>query len=207
MKHILLIIISFLLLEGCEKYDIIDTGLANGVYDGTMWEYFHTNHYDWDSMILAIEYADIKHVFDGTDPEYGEITFFGITGWSVKQFIRNTRDGDGKRKYSRLTDVPADLLREMILSHVVKGKIMKEDVAYEKKNTQLSETVVTTFTGKELCIYRTRSDFGNMSEAGAEGMGINALESGYKAGVASADIRVSNGVVHSLQYEYQWTEL
>lgn len=207
MKHILLIIIPLFLLGGCEKYDIIDTGLANRVYDGTMWEYFHTNHYDWDSMIVAIEYADVKHVFDGTDPEYGEITFFGITGWSVKRFIRNTRDGDGKRKYSRLTDVPAGLLREMILSHVVKGKIMKEDVAYEKKNTQLSETVVTTLTGKQLCIYRTRSDFGNMADAGAEGMGINALASGYKAGVASAGIRVSNGVVHSLQYEYQWTEL
>lgn len=29
----------------CTKYNYIDGGIANGVHDCTMWEYFHTDRY------------------------------------------------------------------------------------------------------------------------------------------------------------------
>lgn len=201
MKNIYCFLVSLLLLGGCEKYDIIDTGLANGDHDCSMWEYFHTDHYDWDSLIVAIERAGVKDVFDGTNPEYKEITLFGITGWSVKRFIRHTPG------YTCIADVPVETLRNMILSHVVRGKIMKSEVDFEVKNQLEGGTEVESLTGHRLRIYRTESDFMQMTGEGAEGMGIHGLDSGHIAEVGSADIQVTNGVMHALAYTYEWVEL
>lgn len=201
MRYIIIMMMGVLSFAGCEKYEIIDTGLANEDHvNKTMWDYFQTDHYNWDSVVVAIEYAGLKGVFDGTDPEHREITFFGVTCWSIKKFILSSG-------YECLADVPAALLRNMIMSHVIKGRILKEEVDYEVKNTLKGGTILKSLTGQELRVYRTKSDFLEMPDAGAEGMGVHGVESGHIAAVASANIRVKNGVVHSLTYEYEWKEL
>lgn len=68
--------------SSCTKYDYIDGGLVKGVHDCSMWDYFHTDSYDWDSTIVMIEHAGLKSLFDGTG-EYKEITFFGLTNHSI----------------------------------------------------------------------------------------------------------------------------
>ena len=41
-------------LGACTNYQYIDTGLANGKHDCTVWEYLHSQPDDWDSTILLI---------------------------------------------------------------------------------------------------------------------------------------------------------
>lgn len=203
MKYWIISIICILSLSTCEKYDVIDTGKANGVHDCTMWEYFHTNHYDWDSVIIAIEHAGLTGLFNGPDT----ITFFGITNWSIKRFIRHTYNEDGSRKYSCVRDIPADICKRMILSHLVGGKQMKDSFDYGVRNKNEGGTEMVSLAGKKLRVFRTKEDFGDYTEKGAVTLGVHGLESSVIVPVASGDIQVSNGVVHSLVYEYEWTEL
>ena len=53
MKNIGIILV-LLSLFSCEtKYNYIDSGLANGRFDGTMYDYLHSNSYDWDSTLYG----------------------------------------------------------------------------------------------------------------------------------------------------------
>ena len=67
---------SFSLLSSCDDDYFHDSGLADGKHDCTMWEYFQTDGENWDSTMILIEHAGLKEVFDGTNPDYKEITFF-----------------------------------------------------------------------------------------------------------------------------------
>ncbi|WP_018339514.1 fasciclin domain-containing protein [Butyricimonas synergistica] len=206
MKGYIFLIGVFCILCSCEDY-YHDSGLANGEHDCTMWEYFESQPGDWDSTMILIEHAGLKDVFDGTNPDYKEITFFGVTNLSIEQLLVKTIDDDWEPVYNRVKDIPVDLCREMLLSHIIPGKMMKTGFDYEVKGTLTGGTMVTTLSGVELRVYRTKSSYGGVPDIGAEGLRIHASVSGNMASIASADIEVTNGVVHALDYTYQFTQL
>ena len=205
MKGYIFLIGVFCILCSCEDY-YHDSGLANGKHDCTMWEYFESQPGDWDSTMILIEHAGLKSIFDGSG-EYKQITFFGVTNLSIEQLLVKTIDDDWEPIYNRVKDIPVDLCREMLLSHIIPGKIMKTGFDYEVKGTLTGGTMVTTLSGVELRVYRTKSSYGGVPDIGAEGLRIHAPVSGNIASIASADIEVTNGVVHSLDYTYQFTQL
>ena len=193
MKNILILLGLLFAVCSCDDY-FHDSGLADGKHDCTMWEYLNTQPQDWDSTVLLIERAGLVDLFDGKDHEHPEITFFGVTDLSIEQFLLKTVDEEDEPLYARVDDIPVDLCREMLLSHVVPGKIMKEEFDYEVKGTLTGGTMV-------------RSEYGGVPDIGAEGLSIHAMVSGQMASVASANIETRSGVVHSLSYTYQFTEL
>lgn len=207
MKPCLYIALILFVMNGCVQYDVIDTGLAQKNHDCPMWEYFHTDAYNWDSVIVAIEHAGLRDLFEGKDPDYPQITFFGMTNYSVKHFIMHTKDGIGKQKYNSIQDIPKEECRRMILCHVLKGRYTQDYFDYEIKNTLKGGTEMTALTGIKLRVYRTTSSFNDVQDIGPEGLGIHALVSGLMARVASSDIQTQTGIVHSLTYDYEWTEL
>ena len=81
-----MVVVMIVAFCSCTKYNYIDGGIANGVHDCTMWEYFHTDSYNWDSTIIMIEHAGLKSLFDGTG-EYEQITFFGLTNLSILRYM------------------------------------------------------------------------------------------------------------------------
>ena len=198
MKGYIFLIGVFCILCSCEDY-YHDSGLANGEHDCTMWEYFESQPGDWDSTMILIEHAGLKDVFDGTNPDY--------TNLSIEQLLVKTIDDDWEPVYNRVKDIPVDLCREMLLSHIIPGKIMKTGFDYEVKGTLTGGTMATTLSGVELRVYRTKSSYGGVPDIGAEGLRIHAPVSGNMASIASADIEVTNGVVHALDYTYQFTQL
>lgn len=209
MKKYILFFFITILLYSCDKDNYIDTGLSNGRYNGTVWEYLHSNH-EWDSAIVIIERAGLTGIFDGTDPEYKDgITFFGFTNFTVWQFLAYTVDDEDNRIYKSIRDIPADMCRQMVLDYVVKGKRMKESFGYEIRGTMEGGTEVMTASGKTLRVYRNKTNdpYTGEPDKGPEGLSIHAIESGHIAAIASADNQADNGVVHSLTYEFQWTEL
>ena len=198
---------SFSLLSSCDDDYFHDSGLADGKHDCTMWEYFQTDGENWDSTMILIEHAGLKEVFDGTNPDYKEITFFGVTNLSIEQFLDKTVNDDWEPVYDRVKDIPAELCRDMLLSHVVKGKKRREDFDYEVRGALTGGTVLTSLSGVELRVYRIKSSYNDVPDIGAESIGVHALESGQMTTVASSNIEVTNGVVHSLSYTYQFTQL
>lgn len=209
MRNYILFIIMAVLLYSCDNDNYIDTGVTDGKFNGTVWEYMHSNH-EWDSAIVVIERAGLTGIFDGTDSEYKDgITFFGCTSFSVWQFLAYTVDENDNRIYNCINDIPVELCKQMVLDYVVKGKKMKESFDYEIRGTMDGGTEMQTVSGKILRVYRTKSNdpYTGEPDKGPEGLSIHAKESGHIAPIASADNEADNGVVHSLVYEFQWTEL
>ena len=57
MKVLILSLFVFMItLVSCNTdYNYIDSGLSNGVHDCTMYDYFKTNSYNWDTTRLMID--------------------------------------------------------------------------------------------------------------------------------------------------------
>ena len=70
MKQILLVGVFVSIFIGCTKYNSIDTGLAQKKFTGNMYEYFHSNSYDWDSLLILIDYTGLKDYFTGEKEGY-----------------------------------------------------------------------------------------------------------------------------------------
>ena len=206
MKTYIFILILFGALASCEDYQH-DTGLANGVHDCSMMDYMRSDHYNWDSTVVAIEYSGLTGIFEGNDPGYKEITFFGPTNMSIREYLLKTNGTDGEQLYHSVREIPVDVVKTMILSYIVPGKHMKESFDYEVKGTLEGGTELETINGIKLRVYRTQTNYNGIPNLGVEGLKIHALESGQMATIASADIQTSNGVVHSLSNKFQWIEL
>ena len=207
MKIFYVFLVLWGVATGCGNDFYHDSGLADGKHDCTVWEYLQTDHYNWDSVIVMIEHAGLKDVFDGTNPEFKQITFFAPTNLSVNQFLFKTTGETGDMVYSSVKDVPVELCRKMLLAHVLNRRMMKEDFDYEVKGTLTGGTMVTTIGGVELRVYRTRTPYNGIPDIGPESLFFHAVTSGHIAMVASADIEMMNGVVHSLSYTHEFTKL
>ncbi len=75
MRSIVFSVVVLFLFSCNTKYNIIDTGLANGKFAGNMYEYLQSNHYDWDSTVLMIKKADLVDLFEVKRAGYETITF------------------------------------------------------------------------------------------------------------------------------------
>ena len=177
MKTILFICITVTLLASCEKDYQHDTGLADGYHDCSMMDYLRSDHNNWDSIVVAIEYAGLTGIFEGTNPDYKEITFFGPTNMSIRKFFL---EQTGEKIYQSIREIPGTLT---------------------------GGTEVYSLNNVKLRVYRTQSEFNGIPDIGAEGLKIHAEVSGQMASIASADIETNNGVVHSLSNRFTWVEL
>ena len=84
---------STFMATSCTDYNLIDTGVANGDHQTTMWEYFKTDPYNWDSLRVMAERADLVSVFQGTSSYGKDITFFGITNHSIRRYLYDFKTG------------------------------------------------------------------------------------------------------------------
>lgn len=207
MIYVVMLVASCCWMIGCDDDYYHDSGLANGKHDCTVWEYLHTDGRDWDSTVVMIERAGLESLFKGEDDENKEITFFGPTNYSIMQFLYKTLDENGEEKYARIADIPVGVCRQMILSHVIRGKKMSTDFDYEVKGTLTGGSVEESLTGKPLRVYRSRGSFHDVPDIGPEALSVHALGSGHIVMVASSNIEMTNGIVHSLSYTYELTEL
>lgn len=206
-NHIILIIIMIAYgMGGCEKNTFYDTGLANGVHDGTAWNYLQEGHGNWDSLTIMIRKAGLVELFDGQESEHPEITVFGLTNLSIIQFLLRTTNEDGKQAYRSVTDIPDDLCREILLSYVISGKHLRMDFPYEVQGTLEGGTVFPTLNGLDLRVYRVKGSWQDIPGIGADGIGFHFLGSGHTGHVASGDITTDNAIVHSLSTTYQMVD-
>lgn len=203
--NIVLLGVFICLTIGCStKWNYVDTGHVDGRFHGTMYEYFHSNPYDWDSTLVLIEKAGLVDLFDGKDPKYKEITFLGPTNHSIRRWMI-------ENDITSLATLEIDVCREMILRHVIPGKFMRADIPFgtqanaQEKGEGGQEYV--SVGGIKLWIYTFQGAYEDVAESGSIDIYIYVEEKGRNIKVASSNIEPDNGVVHSLEYAYTLGEL
>ena len=209
IKHITkgAIVVMVLCLCSCTKYNYINGGTANGIHDCTMWEYFHTNSYDWDSTVVMIEHAGLKSLFDGTG-EYKQITFFGLTSNSILRYML-------ENNYERVTDIPVGKCQDIIQKLVAPKRIMLNDVprgnriqsggGIESAFVEYDGLVFDCIRGS-LFLWTQRMAYNDIEDTGEIELYIASRnqDGTRNERVASTDIQTTNGVVHSLNYDFRF---
>ena len=213
------IILLCVSMSACTKYGYIDGGLSKGEHDCTMWEYFNTDSYNWDSTMLMIERAGLKSLFDGTG-EHEQITFFGVTNLSIRRFIlnHNTENGltkDDPEYWNAVSDIPVEKCQDIIEKLVAPRRLMVNDVPRGTRKLRGggvgSEYVqdggmdCPCIRGS-LFVWTQKGDYGGVKEGGGYVLYIAGQS---RAGlpndqIASGDIQTNNGVVHSLNYDFRF---
>lgn len=217
MKQIILLGLLLSLFVGCTKYNQIDTGLAQKKYPGNMYEYFHSDSYNWDSLLLFIEYTGLKEYFTGEKAGYEEITFFGPTNHSIRRKIyeKYSWSSDYTTRVYKYHSVKEfvegegeDYCRELILSHIVKGKYEVEDIPRGTSDDGESGIVFTSANGTKFRVFSFQEPYEQTPDAGPIVLYIKGgTIMSTSIDVASTDIEPTNGIVHSLAYGFTLGQL
>ncbi len=155
MKTGLNIWIYFLILAGlsaCDtKQDWFDSGISSPYHDCSIMEYLQKDTANWKLTVELIERAELTHIFEGKDPNYKEITFFAPPSLSILRYVWDKASGkeqfpgdpdrwralseDEKNHPEHLVQaLDKDWCREMVLRHVIKGKHLKDEIAFRNRD-------------------------------------------------------------------------
>ena len=199
MKYIVIILFVLGMLVGCDPQDnYVDTGISSGKHDCSMFEYFHTSSYNWDSTLLMIQQAGLENLFEGKEPGYEQITFLGLTNHSIRRYMI-------ENNIKRVKDMTPEFCRSTLMCYVVKGKMMKADIDFRIPDAGkeiLGGTIIFTEGGKKLHAYKEQDEWGGVANAGAVVLSIFSYTADAAVPMASPDIETLNGVVHALNYNH-----
>ena len=218
MKQIILLGLLLSVFVGCTKYNEINTGIAQKKYPGNMYEYFHSDSYNWDSLLLLIDYTGLKEYFTGEKEGYETITFFGPTNHSIRRWMLNYVEqgmfpwDPPVQLYNSMRELVDGLgveaCREEILKHVVKGKYEVKDIPRGTSSDPLSGVMFTSATGFKFRVFSFKEPYDDVPEGGALIIYIGTgREYTMMLDIASTDIEPTNGIVHSMSYTYTVGEL
>lgn len=207
MKKILLGISIVLTIVSCTTdYNMNNTGLANGKFDGTMYDYFHSDSYNWDSLIIMIDRAGLQDLFNGEVEGYEEITFWGPTNNSIRRWMLEGGTGVPKR----LKDLSPEECRKYVMAHVVKGKTMLNDIPRGTINMGSVSGGMTMYgedNKNEMWVYTEQLPYNGVIDVGAVIIKIRSMRTLVDIDIASCNIEPTTGVVHSLHPNYTLGEL
>ena len=207
MKKILLAISIVLTIVSCTTdYNMNNTGLANGKFDGTMYDYFHSDSYNWDPLIIMIDRAGLQDLFNGEVEGYEEITFWGPTNNSIRRWMLEGGTGVPRR----LKDLSPEECRKYVMAHVVKGKTMLNDIPRGTINMGSVSGGMTMYgedNKNEMWVYTEQLPYNGVIDVGAVIIKIRSMRTLVDIDIASCNIEPTTGVVHSLHPNYTLGEL
>ncbi|WP_337813869.1 fasciclin domain-containing protein, partial [Parabacteroides johnsonii] len=184
MKKIIWAILVSMTIVACEtKYDMENTGVANGKFDGTMYDYFHSDSYNWDSLIIMIDRAGLQNLFRGEVEGYEEITFWGPTNHSIRRWML-----EGTEKPERLEELSVEECRKFVMAHVVKGKTMLDDIPRGtiSQNTTSGGMIMTGGDNdNQMWVYTEQRPYNNVIGVGAVVIKIRSLRTLTDIDIAS----------------------
>ena len=143
MKKLIFILIVAAVFFSCEDDYYIDTGLSNGELDVTMWDYFKTDSYNWDSTMLVISRAGLESVFNGENSVSSKITFLGVTNHSIRKFMLDNN-------YATVDDISVEICKDYILSYVIADEYLWNEIEFEVKGTTSGEGGITVLVSTNI---------------------------------------------------------
>ena len=215
MKKIILLGIVLSLFVGCTKYNQIDTGISKAEYPGNMYEYFQSDSYNWDSLLVLIDHAGMKKYFTGEEPGYEEITFFGPTNHSIRRWLYGMRTNLGTTgapdpEKLKISLQDPETCRNLLLCHIIKGKRKAASFPQGTFDDNNSGEVLIAANGKQFRVFTVKESFQNVAGAGPltlYAVGIDKYNQTLHITMASTDIAPTNGIVHSLPYSFELGEI
>lgn len=202
MKKTFLLLVACVILavtQGCTKYNLIDTGEANGNHNTTMWGYFATDSYNWSLLMEMITHAEMQDYFDGGRGT--NFTFFGPTNHSIRRYLL-------ENDLEKVTDIPKDVCRTMLLDCLLGERKFLIDFKVGRPSVDTEQIIGTggellkMASGKELWVYTFKGTFNEIPEAGPEQIYLVSEATQKRTVVASSNITTLTGVVHSLDYSF-----
>ncbi len=205
MKSIYTILMSFMfagVLTSCDtKQDVWDTGTSSPYHDCSIMEYLRGDKYNWELTVELIEHAGLTDLFEGQVDTLPEITFWGFPSYSVLRYLYDCN-------LENVSEINKDKAREIVLMHVMKGKVLQEDVALRDENyyiydeEQTGGTELFTVSGIRLKAYVEIDDYMFVPDGGASHLYLYSFTAKSMIPLASPNIQPQNGVVHALNYNY-----
>jgi len=195
-----------LLLSSCKKDYYQDTGRAKGEYNGTIMQYLQSRPDYFTKLVQVIKIAKLD---DALNKE--QLTFFAPGDASIDSTIHVTNTllyMMGKDTIKSLTDVPAQVWREMLGKYIFRGKYKLNDIP------QVDFFLFKTYPGVYMKSYDgfvmhlgvVYNDEGSAKYVGYRQLYLSYSDNpdqqyppGAPAPVASVNIEPTNGVVHALQ--------
>lgn len=204
----ILIALSGSILVSCQKDDyFIDTGLHDPKYDGTILDYLKAKPVLFDSLVLAINAAQMQDVF-----EKENITFFAPPSAVIYKAIKNLNTElrfSGKDTVAKLEQIKPQVWKEMLSMYVFKGSYRLKDIP------QIDTAAINAFPGQGYTSYGGRAmnlgvlynDAGGVKYVGYRQLFISYIPdySNPKLGlinapIATSDIQPTNGVLHVIRF-------
>lgn len=204
----LMFAVFFLLYACTDDSYLIDTGLHNAKYNGTILEYLKSKPVDFDSLTKIIKLGDMEEVFDKE-----EVTFFAPSNPSINSTIRKLNEylyARGRDTVKNLNQIDSKLWKEMLSMYIIKDKYLLKDIP-QLDTTQLDAyrgQGFISYLGKPMNVGVVYFDAGGVKYAGYRQLYYSYINdfnntpgSMLNVPVASSDIQPNNGVVHVLQFK------
>jgi hypothetical protein len=215
MKKISIFLIAASIIYSCgTKQIVIDTGVANPVFPGNMMQYLRSDNYNWGLTVEVIERAGLTDLFEGKVDTLPQITFWGPKSASILRFLLDSQYKDPSNGvFLSVSDMPVEMCRTLILKHVVKGKHLKDNIAYRNRDYYISApqqdggTDFTCLSGNVVRAYLEKSAYAGVPDAGPVHLKLFSLDLDREVPVATPNIQPSNGVVHALNYGNEFGEI
>jgi hypothetical protein len=211
MKRYCMFALAFAILFSCTRQKVIDSGVSDPHFEGNMMEYLRSDSFNWALTVQLIEHAGLVELFEGNDPDYPRITFLGFTSQSVERFLYDSQFKDSSQGiFMSVQDVPVQLAREMVLKHVVAYAFTRDAVGLKDKEYQMGDPRQTggssfqAVSGNWIRAFRETSDWEGVPDAGPVYLRLYSIDRKRAIPVASPDIQPRNGVVHALNYSYEF---
>ncbi|MEL4308645.1 hypothetical protein [Joostella sp. CR20] len=194
MKKIALLFITITAcFISCTKDNTIDSGVADGVLpDKTIYEYLLTDDYNWELTVEMIDHAGLTPLFNGEDANYDKIMFMGITSHSIRRWLYS-------QNLETIAETDPEVCKEILLNHVFTDVLLRDEIPSRQDGgifiTSIGAAEIQLFTEEEIDpVYGVGPVYVKFNSA--DGTTIRDAQ------IASADIQPSNGVVHSMHYDY-----
>lgn len=213
MKVLMIIMFSFLVFSCSTKYNYWDTGVSEGRFNGSMYEYLKSTH-EFDSIVKVIERADLVSVFEQDDFTFIAPPDFIFWKW----FYYDDKNGgyDAAVSYvphgiKSIGEMDPQLCRRIVESHIVEGKIMRVDVPKVTFN-ELGEKngggrIETTRNGNKCWLWSVQEPYMNIPDMGPIIVSLASLKNDgtvyANIGVVFPDHEPDNGAVIILPYTYK----
>jgi hypothetical protein len=211
MKKIIFSVVAVFVLYSCTKQTVIDTGVPNGRFDGTMMEFLRNDTYNWDLTVKLIERAGLTDLFEGHVDSLKEITFLGFKSASIQRYLFDSQYKDSSAgKFYSVDDIPVGMARVLVLKHVINGRHLKDSIAFKNQDLLINDprqtggTKFTTVGGNRVWLYRENSTFAGVPGAGPITLSVYSITADRLIPMASPDLQQNNGIVHALDYGYEF---
>lgn len=211
MRILFSVILIAVVFTACTKQKVIDTGTANPIYNGSMLEFMRRDSFNWDLTVKLIERAGLQDLFEGKVDSMKKFTFLGFKSISVQRYLFDSQYKDSSAgKFFSVSDIPIALARTLVLRHVIKDRFLKDDIAFRDKQYQISDpkqmggTKFTTLAGNRVWLYKEGSDYGGVADAGPVILKVYSITRSRIIPMATPDIQPTNGVIHALNYGYEF---